>query len=342
MLPKTFCILPFCQAMITNDGKVKLCSLNHGTNLVSEGRILSLHQSSLEDIWNSEYFRQLRRQMLAGEKIASCAKCYTLEAEGSTSIRQVMNRYPSQRIPVAGEEQIMAWAAAIVDERGGQAPPPSALHLWLGNLCNLKCRMCSPMFSSQIAGDPIQAQWFDDRPRSETLLPVYLKGVEYTGFGELNKQGEKLTRPVISQKVTISLTAKGEPVDFIEISGQKQSKQLYHLLVMTEDQLLGRQLLAGSGEWRVVVKPDPVWNPSSRLEFSLHFLPVFHLPPLTSTRTAKLNIYRWGSPLGIDIDNLRIVSKPQSGKRQPKEFLSRISENPHWSSNEKLIFEDKI
>lgn len=115
--------------MITNDGKVKLCSLNHGTNLVSEGRILSLHQSSLEDIWNSEYFRQLRRQMLAGEKIASCAKCYTLEAEGSTSIRQVMNRYPSQRIPVAGEEQIMEWAAAIVDERGGQAPPPSALHL---------------------------------------------------------------------------------------------------------------------------------------------------------------------------------------------------------------------
>ncbi|TRT70312.1 MULTISPECIES: twitch domain-containing radical SAM protein [Microcystis] len=340
MLPKTFCILPFCQAMITNDGKVKLCSLNHGTNLVSEGRILSLHQSSLEDIWNSEYFRQLRRQMLAGEKIASCAKCYALEAEGSTSIRQVMNRYPSQRIPVAGEEQIMEWAAAIVDERGGQAPPPSALHLWLGNLCNLKCRMCSPMFSSQIAGDPVQAQWFDDRPRSETLLPVYLKGVEYTGFGELNKQGEKLTRPVISQKVTISLTAKGEPVDFIEISGQKQSKQLYHLLVMTEDQLLGQQLLAGSGEWRVVVKPDLVWNPSSRLEFSLHFLPVFYLPPLTSTRTAKLNIYRWGSPLGIDIDNLRIVSKPQSGKRQPKEFLSRIPENPHWSSNEKLVFEE--
>src|SRR5260370_26202993 len=29
----------------------------------------------------------------------------------------------------------------------------------LGNVCNLKCRSCSPLFSSRIAADPVHVAW---------------------------------------------------------------------------------------------------------------------------------------------------------------------------------------
>src|SRR5262249_14643706 len=39
------------------------------------------------------------------------------------------------------------------------APAPIYYQLMPGNLCNLKCRMCVPMYSSQIERDPVHRQW---------------------------------------------------------------------------------------------------------------------------------------------------------------------------------------
>ncbi|EPF19572.1 MAG: radical SAM protein [Microcystis aeruginosa Ma_MB_F_20061100_S19] len=336
MLPKTFCILPFSQMTIVNDGKAQLCCRTD-LNPMSEGRCLSLHWATCEQIWNSDYLRSVRSQMLAGEKIPDCSQCYSTEADGGTSLRQIMNTQAEQLWRVSGEEGILDKATAIVRE-GGKAPPPSALHLWLGNLCNLKCRMCSPMFSSQIAADPIQAQWFGDRIRAEILLPVYLDEVKYTGLGELTWRGEKLTRPVKRGKVTISLPANGAAIDLIEISGWKNCHQPCYLSVMAGKRAIARQLLS-DGQWQIAIELAPTEEAISSLELSLHFLHLLQPQSLLSNYQGE-QICSWGLQPCIDIDNLRIVSQKKSDKGQEREILSRIPENTQWSSNEKLVFEE--
>src|SRR5258707_10772837 len=70
-----------------------------------------------------------------------------------------MNASFAWRLAAAGDEELLKRTEDCLDSSGNM-PFPSALHLWLGNHCNLKCRMCSPMFSSRIAADGVHAAWF--------------------------------------------------------------------------------------------------------------------------------------------------------------------------------------
>jgi MoaA/NifB/PqqE/SkfB family radical SAM enzyme len=158
MAPKTFCALPFHQMTVMNDGKVRLCCRS-GVNLTAEGRDLSLDDATLGQIWNSDHLRSVRRRMLSGLDVEDCVQCYATEAAGATSLRQVMNAFFSGRLDAAGDEELLKKTEGSLDS-GGNMPFPSGLHLWLGNHCNLKCRMCSPMFSSRIAADQVHAAWF--------------------------------------------------------------------------------------------------------------------------------------------------------------------------------------
>ena len=158
MAPKTFCVLPFRQMTVMNDGKVRLCCRSE-VNLTSGGRDLSLHDATLGQIWNSDYLRSVRRRMLSGLGVEDCRQCYATEAGGATSLRQVMNAYFASRLDATGDEELLKRTEDCLDGDDNM-PFPSALHLWLGNHCNLKCRMCSPMFSSRIAADAVHAAWF--------------------------------------------------------------------------------------------------------------------------------------------------------------------------------------
>jgi hypothetical protein len=155
MLPKTFCALPFHHISISNDGTARLCCRS-ARSIMSDGQCLSVHQKTFGQIWNSDYLRSVRSRMIEGAEIEDCVKCYETEADGGTSLRQMMNSHARDIFEVPEDDQIIEKAKAIVCNHGGNAQPPSTLHLWLGNLCNLKCRMCSPMYSSQIASDSVQ------------------------------------------------------------------------------------------------------------------------------------------------------------------------------------------
>jgi pyruvate-formate lyase-activating enzyme len=270
-------------------------------------------------MWNCDYLRLVRRRMLEGLEVEACAVCYATESDGGTSLRQSMNRYASRLSASSGEDSLLAKAEAIVRQNGGHAPPPSALHLWLGNLCNMKCRMCSPMFSSMVASDTVQARWLGELTRSESLLPAYLDGVDYMGFGELVRHGERWAREVTRPNATISLPSSGDPIDLVEISGVNHSNQACHLSLVMENGPSAGQWLPG-GEWKLVVRPESVWCPAARVQLSLHFLS--------------------DSSQYIEIDNLTIVTRGRTGKEQPREILSRLPENPYWAKNEKVVFEE--
>jgi glutamate-1-semialdehyde 2,1-aminomutase len=151
-----------------------------------------LQTHRLEDIWNSLYMRGVRRDMLTGRHVAACSHCYLEEKAGVRSHRQLVNA------SWAGE--LGPLFDALVEEslcREHELPGgPLYYQLMPGNLCNLKCRMCSPTFSSQIERDPVHRHWnpplvaepspdingLDWTRGCVELAPALVQGVHLEGF----------------------------------------------------------------------------------------------------------------------------------------------------------------
>lgn len=151
---KYFCPLPWVHLYTEPNGTVSLCCVANPPLQAEDGRPLSIQRQSPREIWNAPAFRAARQQMATGEPSPFCTYCYQNEANGVPSYRQfVLGEFGTvQGRPIA---EIVAQSEA----RGWTAEDPVYVDLRLGNLCNLKCRMCHPDFSSQIERDPVHAGW---------------------------------------------------------------------------------------------------------------------------------------------------------------------------------------
>src|SRR5262245_53767185 len=100
---KFFCVLPWLHLALFPEGSAKLCCVA-GSCVSSGGDPLSLQTDTLEEIWNSEYLRSVRRDMLAGRPVAHCSVCYTAEKTGASSHRLQHNaRWSAELGPLLDE-----------------------------------------------------------------------------------------------------------------------------------------------------------------------------------------------------------------------------------------------
>lgn len=92
---------------------------------------------------NTEYKKQQRQKMLAGEKPSECQYCWNMEDQGKLSDRHYRSGEP--------------WAAvdfeSIKNSTGEENVIPSYVEVNFNHACNLKCSYCSPQFSSSWADE---------------------------------------------------------------------------------------------------------------------------------------------------------------------------------------------
>jgi sulfatase maturation enzyme AslB (radical SAM superfamily) len=162
---KTFCVLPFMHVATNASGSFRLCcNSNPNNNQIKNpqtGKPYKIYKDSIEDIWNSPDYQEFRRQFIAGEMPATCERCYREESAGIRSPRiGFNNRWWTDDVIVAEE--------IPVDIR--------YIDLRLGNLCNLKCRMCNPWASSMWVKD-----WNEVMPTAE-LVPSKIIDEEMLAF----------------------------------------------------------------------------------------------------------------------------------------------------------------
>lgn len=93
-------------------------------------------------VFRSPYMRELRQQFMAGQKPATCGRCWNEEAAGRTSKRQhSLNKFRH-----------------LLDSIDFSSDDPKKimyLDLKLGNICNLRCRICGSWSSSRWAQEDI-------------------------------------------------------------------------------------------------------------------------------------------------------------------------------------------
>jgi MoaA/NifB/PqqE/SkfB family radical SAM enzyme len=136
-----FCVLPWVSLEASPIGTVRPCCLADDEIVDDNNQKFSLMTADFSDIQNSNHMRTLREQFLAGEKPQTCRKCWNEERAGRTSKRMhTLNRM--KHMGISAE-----WTA--------DAKPLMFLDLKLGNICNLKCRICGSWSSSQFATEEL-------------------------------------------------------------------------------------------------------------------------------------------------------------------------------------------
>ena len=151
-MSKTFCPLPWIHLATRPNGDVRVCCTANASGagiedekevglVKQDGINMNLRDHTIEEVFNSHQMRKTRLQMIAGEIPSSCIKCFNEEANGITSKRQWETKEWAQRLDLK---------KLVKDTKPDGNIPVNIPYfdLRLGNLCQLKCVMCSPHDSS--------------------------------------------------------------------------------------------------------------------------------------------------------------------------------------------------
>lgn len=104
----------------------------------------NLKATALKEIWNNEAYSEVRRKMLNDEPVEECHQCYERELSG-TSLRTESNiecgsHFDRLVTPSIPDGKLKDFHMAFFDIR-------------FSNICNFKCRGCSPELSSSWLSD---------------------------------------------------------------------------------------------------------------------------------------------------------------------------------------------
>jgi MoaA/NifB/PqqE/SkfB family radical SAM enzyme len=136
-----FCVLPWVSLEASPVGTVRPCCLADNEIVDDSGEKFLLTTAKFGDIQNSQHMQRLRQDFLDGKKPQTCRKCWNEERSGRTSKR--MHTLDRLKHSLNDEE----WTQ--------DAKPLMFLDLKLGNICNLKCRICGSWSSSQFATEEL-------------------------------------------------------------------------------------------------------------------------------------------------------------------------------------------
>lgn len=154
---KTFCILPWNHISVNADGSIRTCTFSTRTILKPNGEKFKFGHDSVEEIINSEEFKDIRRKMLKGEEVRGCERCYLHEKNGNNSYRKFWQTlFPA--IPNPTEIQNIEELVY--------------LDIKFGNMCNLRCRMCSPLLSSELNKEVKEIQLKHPEIANLSLTPI--------------------------------------------------------------------------------------------------------------------------------------------------------------------------
>jgi hypothetical protein len=143
-LPDTLCMAPWTHTYLSPQTERRMCCASREPAQNFEqyidtssgtGRYIPV---TLDQHWNSEHMRSVRRRMMAGETLPECAVCND-RLLNTDVYRSYFNQLFGHK-----RDQI----ESTTDALGHTTMRPVSWDYRFSNLCNFKCRMCGDMLSS--------------------------------------------------------------------------------------------------------------------------------------------------------------------------------------------------
>ena len=141
-LPDHICMLPWISLETSPIGTARPCCMAHEEIRDESGAKYDLNTTDLTTIYHSEYMQDLRRDFRNGVKPATCQRCWDEEDAGRDS-KRIHTRTRLKEL------------YAQVDWANDDPDQLWFIDLKLGNICNLKCRICGSWSSSKWAEEEL-------------------------------------------------------------------------------------------------------------------------------------------------------------------------------------------
>jgi len=183
-----FCTAPFTHAHIGPGDKVTTCcksrnALGHTT------------KNTIEEIYNSDFAKEIRRSMLEGKKHWQCSSCYNYEDKtGNAAENRVSSNYQTQPFLESMKENINSDGSL-------KSATPEWLDLLWTNKCNFACLGCHPEISTTIANVYKEEFAILNNANPETY---------YTGEAQWNSGNKEKIRYIL---------ANADKIKFIHMQG---------------------------------------------------------------------------------------------------------------------------
>lgn len=334
-----FCSVPFIHTFIDTKGENRICCAAKWTP----------GQYDLQD-WQGEDYQKFREAVSNDDKdwLPECDECKRREEIGQDdSYRKIYNRlYNKMGKP------------SLNSETGNPFDAPLSYDLRMNNLCNLACRMCGPMASSQLQKESVKypelwPEHIDDAEdrynqmditriinEAESMYELKLLGGEPTVQPETKAILERLLE-VGNTGLRLNMTTNGTNVNpkFYDIL--KQFKQVY-IQVSIDNYGIGHDYIRGPASdfktiWKNVKKIHELdWAGKFYIEIN-QTVTVFNIFDFWRLRQETNKQYPWcGFRSGLVYDPEKY--SPQYLPLKWKDMAVKIAKEAGVYQNEKHIF----
>ena len=142
--PETLCLAPWTHTYLSPQTERRLCcasrepAQNFEQYIDTSAGTGQYIPVTLEQHWNSEHMRSVRRRMMAGETLPECDVCNS-KLLNTNVYRDYFGHLFSHKL---------SEVYATTDASGATTMQPVSWDYRFSNLCNFKCRTCGDMLSS--------------------------------------------------------------------------------------------------------------------------------------------------------------------------------------------------
>jgi hypothetical protein len=204
--PANLCMAPWTHTYLSPQTERRLCCASREpaqsfTQYIDTKAGTGIYNpTTLEEHWNSDHMRSVRRRMMAGEELSECEVCtdklLNTDVYRTYFWHLFQHRYDD------------IWNTT--DETGYTTMKPVSWDYRFSNLCNFKCRTCGDMLSSAWETEQKQNNMVNlDNPKNNWMRPEVRK--EITKFQDTQIENE-FAQAVEEHRIEEIYWVGGEPL----------------------------------------------------------------------------------------------------------------------------------
>jgi hypothetical protein len=204
--PDTLCMAPWTHTYLSPQTERRMCCASREPaqnfrqyidTASGTGQYIPI---TLDEHWNSEHMRSVRRRMMAGETLPECEVCND-KLLNTAVYRSYFNQ-------LFGHKYNAAMEATDLD--GTTTMQPVSWDYRFSNLCNFKCRMCGDMLSSAWESEQRQHDMIEwTNPKNTWMRPEVKKQIESFQEGQIEAE---FSKAVEEHRVEEVYWVGGEPL----------------------------------------------------------------------------------------------------------------------------------